>query len=70
MCVRVFVAQKPLTLAKKTHLTNKKYIRWNLKNLFANVSPWIGKFAIGPKKLQPQLMVSLVLGDLFLFIFS
>ena len=50
MCVRVFVAKKTLTLAKKTHLTNKKYIRRSLKNLFANVRPWIGKFAVGPKK--------------------
>ena len=32
-------------LAKKTHLTNKKYIRRSLKNLFANVRPWICKFA-------------------------
>ncbi len=53
MCVRVFVAQKTLTLAKKTHLTNKKYIRQSLKKLFASVRPWIGKFAIGQKKSQP-----------------
>jgi hypothetical protein len=54
MCVRVFVAKKTLTLAKKTHLTNKKCIRRSLKNLFSNVRPWIGKFAIGPKKSQPN----------------
>jgi hypothetical protein len=53
MCVGVFVAKKTLTLAKKTHLTNKKYIRQTLKNLFATVHLWIGKFAIGPKKSQP-----------------
>jgi hypothetical protein len=57
MCVRVFVTQKTLTLAKKPHLTNKKYIRRSLKILFANLRPWIGKFAIGPKKSQPYLVV-------------
>jgi hypothetical protein len=44
--------KKP-TLAKKPHLTNKKYIRRSLKNFFPNVRPWIGKFAVEPKKSQP-----------------
>ena len=50
-CVR---RKKTLTLAKKPHLTNKKYMRRSLKNLFANVRPWIGKFAVGPKISQPK----------------
>jgi len=45
--------KKP-NLAKKPHLTNKKYIIRSLKNLFANVRPWISKFAVGQKKSQPQ----------------
>ena len=54
-CVR---RKKTLTLAKKTHLTNKKYIRRSLKNLFANVRPWICKFAISSKKSQPKRVLS------------
>ena len=56
ICVSMMCSslKKPyVTLAKKPHLPNKKYIRRSLKNLFANVHPWIGKFAIGPKKSQP-----------------
>ena len=49
----VCLSLKNPTLAKKTHLTNKKYIRRSLKNLFANVRLWIGIFAVGPKKSQP-----------------
>jgi hypothetical protein len=32
---------------------HKKYIRRSLKNLFANVRPWICKFALSSKKSQP-----------------
>jgi hypothetical protein len=47
-------------LPKKPHLTNKKYIRRSLKNLFANVRPWICIFAICSKKSQPYPPVVLI----------
>ena len=43
--------------AKKTHLTNKKYMRQSLKILFVDVCQCISKFAVGPKKSQPYYLL-------------